>query len=76
MSVLDSRRDRWGINQRVLNLKAEVEELVIPETVVSDAWEFVECAYCRAHVQQHIRDNAGVETAVYTVESVLMTLGI
>lgn len=58
------------------SLKMAAESVVIPKEIVKDAWEFVNCAYCRSRVESFIRQQATVESTVLSLESVMRSLGI
>lgn len=44
------------IKRAKADLQAETRRLVIPKDVISDPWEFVNCGYCRATVQNYFND--------------------
>lgn len=60
------------IRQKFNMLKSSIQTLsnsmgsvVIPENVISDAWEFTGCAYCQASIENHLDQTVG--GAVLTV---------
>lgn len=62
------------------NLKSDAQSLVIPESVISDPWEFVSCGYCKNSVQNYFNNSlsgqiASVDTAIREFAEAFGVLG-
>jgi hypothetical protein len=60
------------LNRASNSLIAEAETKKIPETIISSPWEFVNCSYCRADVNDYL--NNSLEGKIKTVEATAITI--
>ncbi len=59
-------------------MKAAAKALVVPNSVVSNAWEFVNCAYCQTRIRDFLNNSipGQIETLVQVVNHFAQTLGL
>lgn len=55
-----------------------VSSIVIPTTVIENAWEFVGCSYCEGVVQEYIRSQtaADLESFFLSMEALALSIGL
>lgn len=60
------------------SLDNAINEIVIPTSVVGNAWEFMDCLYCNNVVQDFLRaeTRGKIQTFSLSIESLALTLGI
>lgn len=59
-------------------LKSDAENLVIPESIIADAWDFVNCAYCESAVQDYFNNSLSgqIETVSLTITEVAQAFNL
>lgn len=64
------------LKMAIRKIESSVSAESIPTSVVSDAWGFVNCAYCAHRVENFMRQNADIKRSVTTIDDVLKSLNI
>lgn len=66
---------RWA-DENIADSDSSIEQVIIPEDVLPNAWAYVNCAYCSRDISDYLRRKTPIEQLAHSVEALMQTVGV